>query len=297
MSRQVAALMGALTADAAGLGLHWLYDVNRIAQVTGDGPAAFTPINAANFEDTKGYFAHAARKDGQLSQYGETLLLVMRSIAENDGFDVASYQTAFSAHFGPGGAFVGYIDRPTRGTLENIAAEKTAPSGIDDDQHPAITTLPAIMARYGNDPAMLKAAREVTNVNDVATHYAGIIAQTLAAVIDEISLKDALAQAANSEPLLQAALDSGADPVTYGETTSRACHLGQGTPLSWRILAHTTSYQEAVETNIRAGGDSAGRAMIVGALAGAAYGMGAIPKDWINKTQNADVLLKTAEML
>lgn len=297
MSRKSSALIGALVADAAGLGLHWLYDVDRLAQVVGDGPAAFTPINAANFKDTKGYFAHANRRDGQLSQYGETLALAMRSIADNTGFDTANYQTAFTAHFGPGGTYIGYIDRPTRGTLENLAAGQTHPSGIDDDQHPAIATLPAIVARYGNDKAMLKAAREVTNVNTVADHYAELIALTLQAVINGAPLADALASAAKKEPLLQAALDTDIDPVTYGETTNRACHLPQGTPLSWRILSHTTSYQEAIETNIRTGGDSAGRAMILGAVAGAAYGVDAIPKDWLNRTTDAVALTKLAHSL
>ena len=36
--RARAALQGALVADAAALGLHWLYDPERLAQVAGDAP-------------------------------------------------------------------------------------------------------------------------------------------------------------------------------------------------------------------------------------------------------------------
>lgn len=297
MSRKTSALMGALTADAASLGLHWLYNVDRIAQVVGDGPAAFTPINGANFEGVSGYFAHGMRRNGQLTQYGETLALVMRSILSEGQFDVSAYQTAYAAHFGAGGAYIGYIDKPTKGTLANIAAEVLTPSGVDDKQHPAIATLPAILARYGNDPARVKAAMEVTNVNELAAHYSPLIATTLASVIEGVPLKDALQTAAEADPLLQDALASTIGSVAYGEVTKRECYLNQGVPLSWHILAHSSSYQEAVEANIRAGGDSAGRSMIVGALAGAAYGMEAIPDAWLRALEDGDTLMAQAEEL
>ena len=297
MNRKTSALMGALTADAAGLGLHWLYDVDRIAQVVGDKAAAFTPIDGANFEGVSGYFAHGMRRDGQLSQYGETLALVMRSIIAEGRFEASAYQAAYAAHFGAGGAYVGYIDSPTRGTLANIAAGTLTPSGVDDNQHPAISTLPAILAKYGNDAARVKTAMEVTNVNKMAADYSGIIATALASVIDGATLKDALQVGAKSDPLLQDALNSKVGSVAYGEVTKRECHLDQGAPLSWHILANTSSYQEAVEANIRTGGDSAGRAMIVGALAGAAYGMDAIPGAWLKSMDNSDALMAQAEQL
>jgi hypothetical protein len=295
MSRQASALMGALVADAAGLGLHWIYDVDRIAEITKDRSPAFTPIDAKNYDGVPAYFAHAARRDGQLSQYGETLALAMRSIHDNDGFDVAAYQTAYTNHFGPGGSYIGYIDRPTRGTLANIANEQTDPSGVDDDQHPAIATLPAIVAKYGRDKTQITSAMEVTNVNEAARHYGRLFASTLTTVTSGFSLTDALEAAAKSEPLLQSALNSQEDSIAYGETTGRACHLHQGMPLSWHILANTKNYTEAVETNIKAGGDSAGRALIIGALSGASYGLIDIPQIWLENTENARALMDLAE--
>jgi hypothetical protein len=296
MTRKAAALMGALTADAAGLGLHWIYDTGRISQVTNGKSPAFTPINPANYEGVPAYFAHANRRDGQLSQYGETLALAMASIKAQGGFDVAAYQQAYAAHFGPGGTYIGYIDRPTKGTLNNIAAEILTPSGVDDDQHPAIATLPVIVASHGNNPATIKAAIEVTNVNEAAQHYGNLLATTLASVIEGTDLQTALATAAASEPLLQNALDTKTDPIAYGETTGRACHLHQGMPLSWCILTQTNSYKDAVELNISAGGDSAGRALIIGSLAGAAYGLDAIPTAWHSKLENAETLKATAQL-
>ena len=287
---EAGALMGALVADAATLGLHWIYDPARIADVGGDSPA-FTPIDPANFEGVPAYFAHAARSDGDLSQYGEVLALTIRHLQNNGAFDVARFQDAYAAHFGAGGSYQGYIDRPTRGTLENLSQDKRAPSGVDDDQHPALATLPAIIATMRNDSDFhqhIKAAVHVTNVNTAADHYTGIFADLLADVLSGTELNTALTAAASKEPLLQTALDTDeTDSTAYGQITGRACHLHEGMPLSFHILSRTNSYQSAVEANILAGGDNCGRALIVGSLAGAAYGVSAIPLEWLLKTNAA----------
>ncbi|MEP5760445.1 MAG: ADP-ribosylglycohydrolase family protein [Litoreibacter sp.] len=293
-NRKASALMGALIADAAALGLHWVYDVERITNAVGQGSAAFVPLDIKHFESKPIFFVHGARKDGMLSQYGEVLALAMTSILKHNGFTTQTYQTDYAAHFGPGGQYQGYIDHPTRGTLANIAREQLDPSGVDDDQHPALATLPAIVARYGADPAQIERAIKVTNVNDDADHYGAIFAQTLAAVLSGTPLKDALKAAANA-PDLQAALDTTETSSTeYGAVTRRACHLPQGVPLSWHILNNSSSYQEAIEANVLAGGDSCGRAIIVGALAGAAHGMKGIPHEWMLKLHNGSKHLEDA---
>lgn len=296
-TRKTAALMGALTADAAALGLHWIYDPQRIAQIVADGSAAFRPIDPANYEGVPAYFAHALRRNGMTSQYGNVLTLAMLSITSNGGtFNPTAFQSAYSAHFGRGGTYQGYIDRVVHGTLDNLANEKTDPSGIDDDQLPAVATLPAIVVRYGADAAQIETAIRITNVNADASRYGLIFAQTLDALLKGTPLKTALT--ASDEPALQAALStSETDSVAYGETTKRACHLPMGMPLSWHILNTTTSFEDAIEQNIKAGGDSCGRAMVIGALAGAAYDLSAIPLNWTLKLDRAQYHLAQAKAL
>ncbi|MGH1575711.1 ADP-ribosylglycohydrolase family protein [Planktotalea sp.] len=296
----VSALVGALVADAATLGLHWIYDPLRIAEACASAPA-FTPIDAKHYHGVPSYFAHGARKDGDLSQYGEVLALAMRSIGDEGRFDQTVFQDAYLAHFGPGGSYVGYIDRPTRGTLDNLAADKRNPSGVEDDQLPALATLPAVVARYRKDAAFqtqVHSAIRVTNVDKTAEHYGRIFANMLDDVLSGTALRDALARTALEDPLLQASLDTPeTNSVTYGETTGRACHLHQGMPLAFHILKHATSYASAIETNILAGGDSCGRAIIIGSLAGSAFGLNAIPLEWTLATNNAAAFLTAAEKI
>lgn len=292
--RTDAQLLGALVADAASLGLHWLYDPDRIASIADDrGTAAFAPVDARYFEGVPGYFAHGARTVGMLTQYGEALYLAMRTmIASGGAFDDAAQRSAFAAHFGPGGAYQGYIDRPTRGALERIAAE-TLPSGIDDDQNPALSRLPAIVAAYHGRPDLAEraiAAMQITNVNDVAAAYTAVFADLLCRVVQGTPLSDALDAAADGAiGEVKAALEDAlrtdeADSTVYAGLVGRACHLPTAGPVMFHVLRHSTSYADAVERNIRAGGDSAGRSLMIGAVMGAVHGIGTpkgIPLDWV----------------
>lgn len=291
VDRKAAAVLGALVADAAALGLHWVYDPNRVRDVAdAHGGAAFVPVDPAHHAGVPAYFAHALRCGGMQSQYGEVLRLAVTSILDNGGFDGDAYRSSFVAHFGAGGLYQGYIDRPTRGVLDNTAAERDV-TGIDDDQLPAIATLPAIVAWYSGaeQDTMARAAREVTNINDIAEGYGALCQSVLQQVIDGADLKTVLkitAEQAEGDmgDALKAALTTPEmDSVAYGEVTGRACHLPMAVPLAFHIMARADDYADAVELNIRAGGDSCGRAIIIGSIMAAACGVRDIPLDWILK--------------
>jgi len=278
-------LLGALVADAASLGVHWIYDPDRIAEIAArqGGKTAFTPIDAANYADTKGYFAHGLRR----------LRLAIQSMnAHGRDFDVAAYQSAFTAHFGPGGTYLGYIDKPTRAALDNILAEKS-PSGTDDDQNPAVARLPAIFARYhgkANLPERMITAMEVTNVNDVAGAYNAVFADVLSRVTQNEPVQDALQAAAVGadrairSDLLGALSETDQNSTDYAGLMGRACHLPTAGPVVFHILNNCADYRDAVERNNLAGGDSAGRSIMIGAVMGCAYGVATqkgIPLSWV----------------
>jgi len=111
-------LWGAFTADAAALGLHWIYAQPRVRRAGGDEPE-FTEPDPANYEGVPSYFAHRGKKAGDLTMYGESALVMLRSIAETGSIDPYHFARSFYLHFGFGGEYVGYIDGPTRETLVN----------------------------------------------------------------------------------------------------------------------------------------------------------------------------------
>lgn len=359
MHRKEAMIWGALVADAATMGLHWLYDQKRIADLTKDGGLTFRMPNPADFEGTMGFFAHPTRESGDLSQYGEQLMVMLRAIAQDGGYNRATYQQMFRDHFGYGGGYVGYIDRPTRETLDNITAmEKRALAetrqidpamddrthhmmatkvlacvtrfkgdallaaveeavrethdddalvayahqivavmqthidypGAADDQLPAISKLPGLVA-FGGFADVADAVR-TTNNDDTAVAYGDYAASLLADVLTTQAMPD-FAKSNTPDPVtgVLSRLDETTEAVTAD--IGMSCSLAYGVPSVVHNLSRATSFSGAIETNISAGGDNCGRAILLGALMGAVHGIGGekgIPQDWINRLRvRADV--------
>lgn len=287
-------MFGALVSDAAAMGTHWIYDPDRLAQIAKSqgGTIAFTPTELANYEGVASFFAHGARKEGALSQYGESMWLAMRVILASGGqFDVAAQSAGFAAHFGPGGAYHGYIDRPTKGALTRIVDEQT-PSGIDDDQLPALSRLVAVLG--ASLPDASRDAMQITNVNSVADQYHAVMQVLLERLIGGAQMTAALCAAADGAhpdiraPLLDALSTSENCATTYAQKTGRACHLPMAGPLMFHILARASSYRDAVERNILAGGDTCGRSLILGAAMAL---VDDVPLEWAVKLKDSDAIL------
>jgi len=302
LQKQAEMVLGALVADAASLGVHWIYEPARIAELTEKfGSNAFVPIDASHYDGVRGYFAHGARSNGMSTQYGVALRVALDVIAVNEGYDAKAHAVAFAGCFGPGGSYQGYIDRPTRGALGNIAAEAEV-TGIDDDQLPATATLPALVAAYHGRAdlgAMAKLARHLTNVNEVADHYAEAFTDLLCRLLADVPMADALAGMVDaSDDSIQEVLADGlktpeTDSVAFAEVHGRACHLPMAGPLIVQILREARDFSDAIHRNNAAGGDSAGRAIVIGAAMAAVHGVATnkgVPLGWILQLDEADAI-------
>lgn len=277
------AIVGALVADAAALGLHWLYDQERIAHIEAKEGLAFLTPDAGYYAQSKGYFAHGGKRAGDSSSYGETCLLALQHLAAHGTFDRIAYQTEYRARFGPGGAYVGYIDTPTRETLRTLLpldpAQFPAASGADDDQHPALAALVPLAATHdGPLEALLEHVEllvRITNNNEVAAAAARYACAALFHVLGGAPIEQALSRplplaGPALAPLLEEALALPAlDGAAAAQRFGMACHVTDGLPVIVHIAQHAPGYRQAVEANIRAGGDSCGRSVMLGALAAA----------------------------
>lgn len=275
-----AAILGALIADSAALGLHWLYDPARIAEIEAAKGLVFLQPEAADYAVAKGYFAHGRKVSGDSTGYGEVCLLMLKHLAKHGTFSRNEYQAEYRAYFGPGGEFVGYIDSPTRLTLRTLLslepAEFPAASGADDDQQPALAALPALVATHsGTLEDLMKRVEEgvrVTNNNELAIAAARSSSAALFKLLHGVPVSQALADALPFagpilEPLLEQALAIPTlDSIAATERFGRACHVAEGLPVIFHIAQCATDYRTAIESNIRAGGDSCGRSIMLGAL-------------------------------
>lgn len=307
-------VLGALVADAAAMGLHWLYDPERLATIAETSDPAFQNADRRNFDGAKGYFAHEGKPAGELSQYGAVLALAMDSLVSSQGQpDIADYQQRFLAFFGPGGEWQGYIDRPTRGALANLGAggseETPEITGIDDDQMPALSPVPAVVAADPDHPDLemrVTAMVRVTNDNPLAVEAAVMLARLIRSMLHGEGLSTALDAEAERvgdvlQPLLNEALgEADQSSVDIAGHFGRACHVQQGLPVAFHILNTAESFEDGVRKNILAGGDSCGRAMALGSILGARFGFGGergIPLPWLTRLRDGARLVDQAYLL
>jgi hypothetical protein len=278
-----AAILGALVADSAALGLHWLYDPVRIAEIEAVRGLVFLQPEPADYAGAKGYFAHGGKAFGESTCYGEVCLLMLKHLARHGTFSRNEYQVEYRLHFGPGGEFVGYVDSPTRLTLRTLLslepAEFPAASGADDDQHPALAALPPLVAAHsGTLEDLMRRVEEavrVTNNNEMAIAAARCSSAALLKLLHGTPVSQALADALPfAGPVLQPLLEQALaiptlDSIAATERFGRACHVTEGLPVIFHIAQCAADYRTAIESNIRAGGDSCGRSIMLGALAAA----------------------------
>jgi len=302
LAPRVAAVMGALVADSAALGLHWLYDPEHIAHIEKTKGIVFLPPNPEDYADVRGFFAHGNKTAGDSSGYGEICLLMLKHFVAHGSFNRVAYQTEFRSLFGPGGAYSGYVDSPTRQTLLKLipVVPEDFPeiSGADDDQFAALAAIPAVtVAHQGTlDELMLNIERvvRITNDNPVAVAAAQYASAVLFAVLGGTSIQAALEQSLPQagealKPRLEEALALPAlDSIRAAQLFGSACHVLEGLPVMAHILRHATSYRQAVEANIRASGDSCGRSIMLGAIAAANAEQNnetqaSIPLSWLAK--------------
>ncbi len=173
--RKRGAILGAAVADAASLGFHWLYDQSRIRDLEPNHPE-FRQPNKADYADTAGYFAHANKNSGDFSQYGEQHNTMLRTLNANHGtYDKANYESAFIECFGYGGSYSGYIDHPTRDTLNNITiAENDALArassipfdGADELKRKLITKILGNAKQFSGDVLKQKVEESVRTTDD-----------------------------------------------------------------------------------------------------------------------------------
>jgi len=258
------ALDGALVADAATMGLHWMYDQEQIKKIEATGDVLF-----------------AAKKVGEQSQYGQSVLVVADTMRAHGKYSVAEHQKHFFNTFGPCGSYHGFADRPTKALVAKCISEgENLPevSGSDDDQLPALCAVPALFAN-GASADVVASAVTVTANNEQAVSGAQVLFDCLSRIQKGSSLSEALEHSiALASPELEKLMTESLALSKYNPSETaihfgQACHMGQGLPLAWHLLKYAEDFESVVRDNIRCGGDSCGRAMAVGSLAGLVFGV------------------------
>ncbi|MES2594224.1 MAG: ADP-ribosylglycohydrolase family protein [Verrucomicrobiota bacterium] len=303
-SRLYAAIWGQFLGDAAALGTHWIYDLEDMT--------ARYPGGIEGFELPKPGHYHDAKQSGDQTHYGDAALLLLESMAACGGdFREQDFGMRVTSFFGSP-VCKSYRDHATLETLEHLAAHpENFQNGANDDQPATVSRLAPVVVAYHDRTSAerLDAIRRLTLVTQ--NHPVAVACATAHAVLldhllsgasfpeaFELTRKSADVSCDGSDYFEFAHMLRELDVVTATGRFGQSCPLAQSFPSALHAaFCHHDDFTTAIMETIRAGGDNAGRAAMIGAWLGALHGMDGIPVEWLEKLRARDRIHRAIEQL
>mmetsp|Transcript_23244 Transcript_23244/g.55309 ORF Transcript_23244/g.55309 Transcript_23244/m.55309 type:complete len:364 (-) Transcript_23244:93-1184(-) len=290
------AVVGALVGDAASMGLHWIYDDAKLSNlVRRKGLLSFPSARRPEFFEPPSSPAYTY-SSGSQTPYGDEVLPLLQNLAAHDNFDKDTYTE--ESHK----AAKEYSGRLNKVMTEFIDTKSASSKNM---QAHGMVKAPFVAARYAGSQTnntVAEVTRKAAQVHQQLTEpveVAVVAARMLELVILGKSVKDAFEETLEDNTLctwgravLRDALDyEGKDPVAHFGKSSTLPGSFQGAAA---LLKSATSYEQVMRENILAGGDSASRAVWIGAVMGA---VGGVPKTWKAKTSRIGEIEKLADQV
>lgn len=288
-----AMVLASFAADSLALGAHWIYDTRIIEREIGIVDQLRSPV-ADSY--------HSTKKKGDFTHYGDQSLVLLRHLAENQGFDLHSFASQWQ-HFCR--SYSGYVDGATRKTLEAMDAGSSAEDcGSNSSDLGGPARIAPLIYWYRHDPErLMKFAREQTRL----THKgAGVAAATDFIVHAALKVLDG----ATPQQAIEALLDDGLADIeldlrlrTCLETVAddsreviarfgQMCGTSAALPGAVHLIcAYQENLQEALVQNVMAGGDSAARGLVVGMILGAYQGLDGLDQNWLKDMRATEAIL------
>jgi ADP-ribosylglycohydrolase/pimeloyl-ACP methyl ester carboxylesterase len=285
--RIAGAVLGAFTADALCLGVHWIYKPEQIARAVERLEGPIDPLPGAKKW-------HKNRSAGQFTHYGDQLLVLLQSVTETGAWNRDDFATRWRAMWQ---GYDGWVDGATKDTL-TVASRGTWPDATGSTSNDLAGAsrmaglLPALADADVGD--WVRAVREQT----VLTHgdpelleAADFFAYLVHAVLHGASVEEAIGQALDhpypQAPIREwldearARLDDG-DAGQVVADLGATCHVQDAVPATlYLLLRHQDDPREAQIANAMAGGDSSARGMLIGMILGARDGLAAVDDAWV----------------
>ncbi|GAX82764.1 hypothetical protein CEUSTIGMA_g10190.t1 [Chlamydomonas eustigma] len=303
LDRARAALLGAFVADAATMGLHWVYNQTELhmmleARGIQEWPEFMTPPASKYYE----------YESGRFSPYGDELLPMLKFLAEQGHMDEVKWTRYLAFYYM---SYRGRLNKSSKSMVEAYNAGKLWPETgkADDSQANALVKVPAIVARYAGRPGLVSAIEVAVRAqqnNDLAVEAAIAIGKVLERVVLGSTVPEAVNWALTSRGLpasmqlhIQHAMSqTSAELNEVVVANGMSCQLPAAMINVLVTALKYSSYPAALRANMVAGGDSCSRGIIIGALLAAQDGTESIPQNWkTHTTQFEEITSLTNQLL
>jgi ADP-ribosylglycohydrolase len=299
MQNAKAMVLATFLADSLALGVHWIYDTERIDEQFG---------RVENLRKPPADSFHPTKDRGDLTHYGDQTLVLLESISQRKDFDLNDFLEKWQRFFEN---YDGYFDQATKGTLHNISAGKNPEEigSVSDDLAGAARVAPVVFLYREDIDSLKKAAALQTRMThnnpvvvDSAVFFALVAQSVLAgksplAAMEETSQED-FGDSPLAEWVREGMISKDLDSVPSIKRFGQSCHSESAFPGAVHLIAkYENDLKEALVQCVMAGGDSAGRGMLVGMILGAHTGQEGIPDEWVAGLNQKDHIMNLLEII
>ncbi|XP_011402421.1 PREDICTED: crystallin J1A-like isoform X1 [Amphimedon queenslandica] len=321
--RAVAGFLGALVADAAGQPLQWIYNDDTMSSAISADPDKPEFISPSK----NGFYKLPT---GAQSNFGDQMMVTVRSLAHSKGLNIESYTADFIKAFGEGSEYDKFAKlksnpetkRPIEGPWSNgtmvrfveLQKEGKTARDVTDDKLNDPDIFPRgypLLLVYAGKPTGDSVIRDFTTLMQSSEVSLGIMdaAYKLAELYITNGEKEGednvkkLIDMLNASPAENKFILSILNEAHGSQSTSikdatknfgKGCSIPGSFQASLRAVLNDKGYTETVREVIRSGGDICSRLHTVGFCLGAKYGIDSIPRSWIDKTFAAEEGLRLA---
>jgi ADP-ribosylglycohydrolase len=294
-----AMVLGSFLADSLSLGVHWIYDVNRIEKEFGRVETLLKPLPDSY---------HPTKDRGEFTHYGDQMMVLLESVSAKGGFDLEDFSSRWRALFKD---YRGYLDQATKATLQNFASGKSIPDAGSPSSElaGAARIAPLAFLFRENQDALVKAATaqtRMTHNNPLVIASAEFFARTCWTVLQGTSPTSAIssvgAEHFRASPLyewVKRGIGSREkDSISTIARFGQSCHVDHAFPATVHLISkYEEDFKEALIQCVISGGDSAARGMIVGLVLGAHLGDKHLPQEWVLSLKNGKDIVKLLDKI
>lgn len=281
-------IKGALVANAASLGFHWIYDSDYIKTISYKESIVFQAQKKHHYEAAeKAFLSYEGLPVGALSMQGYLLRGLYHRLSENPDFNKEDYDHFIFSHLKPGGVYQGYVESYVNQWIAFKLSQQFdlhMPALKLHDDH-LVGLMPYLVVKALGYP--LKKAWTLASLFTDQTVYLEFYAMldTYFDTVPKAGLQEAIKAAIQKSPahlkaLFEEAINTENTEAFVIKHNLMACEVHKAIPVAFHVAYHAKAFDQAIIDNMKIGGNLSDRGAMIGAMLSAVY---EIPEAWLRK--------------
>jgi hypothetical protein len=269
-------LKNGLLANAASLGVHWIYDHKLLEDVSQKQSLLCLAQQKELYEKaSSAYYSYPNQELGDVSFQGNILIWLYLAIQKNPKFTKDNYDQLIYTHLKPGSVYDGYIESYAKTLLSYHSLKKSNPTleqPPKDDDH-LVGFMPYLA--FKRFDLSSEHAFELTKLfsEDLTYLEYFYMFDHLFEFLQKHDKKKAITNAIPYAPkkyhdVLLKATEIKDTNTFIDNYAGRACAIQYSIPVIIHVLYHQDCFLDALQKNALIGGSVADRATLIGAIYG-----------------------------